>query len=61
MKIEIINNESGDWSVLLVDGREFASGHSISKWDWIDMIKSVFGVKVESKEISDEDMENEVY
>ena len=56
--IKLITCNSGDWSVLRVNlGEDFErQGHSISKWDWIDLLK-LLGYKVETREISDEDME----
>lgn len=60
--IELITCESGDWSVLRVNyGEDFqASGHSISKWDWIRLL-NVLGFDIDTKEISDEDMEDGNY
>lgn len=60
--IELISNESGDWEVLRLDiGEGFhAEGHSISNWDWIELL-DVLGYKVEKIEISDEKMENGDY
>jgi hypothetical protein len=57
--ITLTTNESGDWSVLEVDcGETFSrSGHSMSKWDWIELL-AVLGYKVECEIITDEEMEN---
>ena len=57
--ITLTTNESGDWSVLEVDcGETFhRSGHEISKWDWIELLKTL-GCKVETEIITDEEMEN---
>lgn len=56
--IELITCQSGDWEVLRMDyGEGFdCEGHSISKYDWIELL-NVLGFKVETREISDEDME----
>lgn len=56
--ITLTTNESGDWSILEVDCGETLrrSGHSISKWDWIELIETL-GYKVECKIITDEEME----
>lgn len=55
--IELTASESGDWQILEVDGIEWASGHSISEFDWIRLISEYFGIKIEKKTISDEEME----
>jgi hypothetical protein len=57
MKVEIISNASGDWTVVKLNDRVFTSGHSISKWDMIDLLETM-GHEVTDKEISDEEMES---
>lgn len=56
--IKLTTNESGDWSILEVDcGETFhRSGHSISKWDWIELLEAL-GYTVETESITDEEME----
>ena len=57
MKVEIISNASGDWTVVKLNDRVFSSGHSISKWDMIDLLETM-GHEVTDIEISDEEMES---
>lgn len=56
--IKLTTNESCDWSILEVDcGETFRrSGHSINKWDWIELLEAL-GYKVECATITDEEME----
>ncbi|KKR40229.1 MAG: hypothetical protein UT75_C0009G0002 [Candidatus Yanofskybacteria bacterium GW2011_GWE2_40_11] len=60
--IELITSESGDWEVLRVNfGEDFkCEGHSISNYGWIGLLE-VLGFEVETKEITDKDMEDENY
>ena len=66
VKLELITCEAGDWEILRMDGKESfisdyeAEGHSISNYDWIQLLK-VLGFEVTEKEISDEDMEDGRY
>lgn len=57
--IKLTTNESGDWKILEADiGGDFCrDGHSISHYDWIDLL-NYLGYEVEMKTISDEEMEN---
>ena len=61
MKIECVSSESGDWSVLMVNGKEFYSGSSIPDFAWGDLIAEFFDEHVNFKTISDQDMEEENY
>lgn len=54
--IELITNEGGDWAVLKVDGKIYYEGHSIPDFIWLKIIHKL-GIKISSKEISDENME----
>lgn len=56
--IELISCESGDWEVLRMNlGEDFKyEGHSIPNSAWIKILK-ILGYNVETREISDEDME----
>lgn len=56
--IELITCETGDWEVLRVNlGEDFeVDGHSISNYTWIKLLK-LLGHEVETREISEEDME----
>lgn len=55
-KIKLISNESGDWEVLQCDVGFEQSGHSISKYEWIELFEYL-GYSVETITISDEEME----
>lgn len=57
MKIKIITCESGDWTIVEVDGKEEASGHTITNHDWLGILIKYFDVDVEADVISDEEME----
>jgi len=54
--IELITCDSGDWSVLKMNNVVEYEGHSISDFEWVELIRNL-GFKVEEKEISNEDME----
>jgi hypothetical protein len=56
VNITLTTNESGDWSILSVNGKEFASGHIITKHDWIDLIRYI-GCNIEYVMLSDEELE----
>lgn len=55
--VRLTTSESGDWQILEVDGVEWASGHTISETDWLELISEHFDGMIESVVISDEDME----
>lgn len=63
-KIELITCESGDWQVLRVktdtDDEQF-SGHSIDPYIFLEVIRDYLGCEIETRCISDEDMEMEKY
>lgn len=56
--IELITCECGDWEVLRINlGEDFQrEGHNINNDMWIHLL-NVLGYEVETREISDEDME----
>ena len=56
LKAKLICCDEGDWEVLMVNGEVFEESHSISRDDWIGLMKT-FGIDVEVEHISDEDME----
>lgn len=61
-KIELITNESGDWSILKLNDEFFAEGHSIHESKWLDLIKEINpNTEIKQKEISDGEMENYDY
>lgn len=60
-EIKLINCESGDWDVLIIDGKIFDEAHSIQDDVWLDLLKSKLGVDCKKITISDEDMENRVF
>ena len=55
-KVELITNESGDWSVLKKDDKIVFQDHSIPDYIWLALIAS-FNVETFENTISDEDME----
>ena len=57
--IELISNESGDWSILRMNlGEDFEySGHNIHEGVWIKLLEKL-GYEVQVKEVNDEEMEN---
>ena len=48
---------SGDWQILEVNGTEWASGHSITEDEWLEIFKEHFDCRIERECISDEEME----
>lgn len=58
--VEVVTSESGDWTVIKLNGKVYEEGHSIPVHRWLDLIKK-FGNEVSSIEISDEDMEEGNY
>lgn len=56
MKIEIIQNESGDWVVVKKAGVSIYAGHSIPNWVFFDLLIEL-GADVETNTISDDAME----
>lgn len=60
--IELINSESGDWSVLKVNGDVYAEGHSISEDTWLDLLEEVnSNVSTATSTVTDEQMESGEY
>ena len=57
MNIKITTCDSGDWTIIEIDGKEVASGHSIPTYDWMEILQEHFGVNVTEECISDEEME----
>ena len=57
MNIKITTCDSGDWTIIEIDGKEVASGHSISTYDWVEIVEEYFGINVTEECISDEEME----
>lgn len=55
--IKLITCESGDWQILKVNGVEFASGHDIPDYKWIELLSKHYGCETEIECISDEEME----
>lgn len=56
--VKLTTCESGDWCILEINGVEWASGHSISDHDWLEILSEHFGCRIERECISDEDMES---
>ena len=57
MNIKITTCDSGDWTIVEIDGKEVASGHGISAYGWTEILQEHFGVNVTEECISDEEME----
>lgn len=55
--VKLTTCESGDWEILEVNGKEWASGHSISVHDWLGLLSEHFDAQIECDCISDEEME----
>ena len=55
--VKLTTCESGDWEILEIDGKEWASGHSISVHDWLGLFSEHFDAQIECDCISDEEME----
>lgn len=60
VKIRLISNESGDWKVLLLNGKIYEEGHDIPSYTWVNLIRDL-GYEVNAEEITDEEMENCLY
>lgn len=56
LSIEIIGCDSGDWTVVILNGDVYYSGHNIPISVWCNLIRNV-GVTVLNKTISDDEME----
>ncbi len=59
-KVEWITCPRGDWTTVLVDGKLFADGHSISEWSILELLRRL-GAEVVEREVSDEAMETGEY
>lgn len=55
--IKLTTCESGDWEILEINGERWASGHSITVHEWLDLLREHFGCAVERVCVSDEEME----
>ena len=60
LSIKHITSDSGDWHVVLINGSVDYEGHSIPPHYWVDLLKS-FGFNVESRQITDKQMEEGNY
>lgn len=54
--IEFITCETGDWSILKVDGVIIAEGHTISTYDWLRLLRR-YEPDIVEIELSDKEME----
>ena len=57
MDIKITTCDRGDWIIVEIDGKEVASGHTITIYDWMQILQEHFGANVTEECISDEEME----
>lgn len=55
--IKLTTCESGDWKILEINGVEWTSGHSISDYEWLELLRKKFCCNIEVDCISDEEME----
>lgn len=55
-KVEIIENESGDWTVIKLNGEVFSSGHDRVSWGMLGLLREL-GVELVETEITDDEME----
>lgn len=58
--VRLIANESGDWEVLLLNGKVYEEGHKIPTHSWTNLIHDL-GHEVSIEEVTDEEMENGLY
>lgn len=56
-EVEVITSESGDWTIIKLNGEIIEEGHSIPASGWINLLE-MLDVKTSIKEISDEAMES---
>ncbi len=55
--VKLTTNKSGDWHILEINGKVWASGHNISENDWLGLLSEHFDCFIERTHISDEEME----
>ena len=55
-EIKYITCESGDWKVLIVNGKLYHEGHDIPEHIWLELLEDKFDVNCKNIEISDDDM-----
>lgn len=58
--IRLIENESGDWKVLLLNGKVYGEGHDIPIYTWMNLIHDL-GHEVSIEDLTDEEMADELY
>lgn len=58
--IKLITNESGDWEVLLLNEKVYEEGHDIPAYTWTNLIHDL-GHEVSIEEVTDEEMERDLY
>jgi hypothetical protein len=49
--VGILSSEDGDWTGLYLDGKLIAENHSLSNWDWVQLLSSL-GIGVQDEERS---------
>ena len=54
-KIDVITNESGDWTIIYLNQEVYVEGHHIPIQTWLELIFEL-GNKVNYKEVPDGDM-----
>ena len=58
--IKLITNESGDWEVLLLNGKVYEEGHDIPTYTWINLIHDL-GHEANIEDVTDEEMAYKLY
>ncbi len=52
--IEYLETEDGDWEEIILNGKTFASNHSLRANDWINLIEKITGIQVIKRVISED-------
>lgn len=58
MRVNVLCWDSGDWVAIEVDGRLYREGHSISDYDWMELLKRM-GAHVTREEIQYDEVTGE--
>ena len=58
--IRLVQNESGDWKVLLLNEKVYEEGHNIPTYTWTNLIHDL-GHEVSIEDLTDEEVEDGLY
>lgn len=58
--IKLVTNESGDWEVLLLNGKIYEEGHNIPTRTWLKLIREL-GYVASTEDVTDEEIEYGLY